>query len=560
MPENSYINLLGVPAVAYWGARARTQPPALGPGQTIEGFIITSYATPGIREIEFRPDFKTIEDSGVTPYEWWPTEEDYENAEFGEKLTNLKRNEELAFSYKTKIIGPKGFPAGLTPVQWTEKIQHYLNEAQALNWVLDALWAEEINNMLIETLQALQLNEYTQAQVLLQEIMQKILIATPQQRSPEAEALLYYNTKGLYDAVLYSIPKTIALVPSEATHNLNETQELLITAMRGNEAVQDEYVSASVITGPHQGLMWSGWTDNYGKFTFSYQGTKEGTDTIVASLIAPSFTIFAEEWESQPAYITWKGGPDLTIYNIFPPVIKIPALVSDIPLKESTINIGTSISLASKTRYYISVDQKPDASDYVLGERDVPLLEPEQISEYNANIAFPNLPAGDYWLIACADADNKIIELDEENNCDTVVYQTFFIVEPPVNRPPDCTMAKAEPSNLWPPNHKMKSIEITGVSDPDNDQLSITINNIMQDEPVNGLGDGDTSPDGILQPLKVRSERSGTGNGRMYHIIFTAYDNKGGQCSSNVQVCVPHDQGKGNICIDEGAIYDSTQE
>jgi hypothetical protein len=60
----------------------------------------------------------------------------------------------------------------------------------------------------------------------------------------------------------------------------------------------------------------------------------------------------------------------------------------------------------------------------------------------------------------------------------------------------------------------------------------------------------------------VRAERVGSpevpGNGRVYHIGFTANDGMGGTCSGEVMVGVPHDQGAGAFPIDDGALYDST--
>src|SRR5260370_18688485 len=38
-------------------------------------------------------------------------------------------------------------------------------------------------------------------------------------------------------------------------------------------------------------------------------------------------------------------------------------------------------------------------------------------------------------------------------------------------------------------------------------------------------------------------ERSGTGNGRVYTIFFTAQNSHAGKSRGTVQVCVPHDQG-----------------
>jgi len=69
------------------------------------------------------------------------------------------------------------------------------------------------------------------------------------------------------------------------------------------------------------------------------------------------------------------------------------------------------------------------------------------------------------------------------------------------------------------------------------------------------------SPDarGIGTPTaQVRAERSGHEDGRVYHIHFHSTDGRGGSCTGTVNVCVPHDQGQGNECVDQGPLYDST--
>lgn len=129
-----------------------------------------------------------------------------------------------------------------------------------------------------------------------------------------------------------------------------------------------------------------------------------------------------------------------------------------------------------------------------------------------------------------------------------------------VNSPPDCNDAYASLDVLWPPNHKMVEITIEGVTDPDGDDITITVTGIWQDEPTNGLGDGDKSPDGDgvgTSSAWVRRERSGLENGRVYHIYFTAEDEYGAICECEVTVSVPHDM-RGAPAVDGGAIYDST--
>jgi hypothetical protein len=133
------------------------------------------------------------------------------------------------------------------------------------------------------------------------------------------------------------------------------------------------------------------------------------------------------------------------------------------------------------------------------------------------------------------------------------------------NHPPICKDASASVDELWPPNHQYENVSITGVTDPDRDPVSIIITGIHQDEPVNGLGDGDTCPDGQgigTSTARVRAERSGTpsvpGDGRVYHISFKASDGRGGVCTGDVTVCVPHDQRPSHTCVDEGSLYNST--
>src|SRR5262249_49649612 len=129
------------------------------------------------------------------------------------------------------------------------------------------------------------------------------------------------------------------------------------------------------------------------------------------------------------------------------------------------------------------------------------------------------------------------------------------------NLPPDCSGATASVSSLWPPNHKFVSVSVLNVTDPDGDPVVITVTGVTQDEPIAGAGDGNTCPDatGVGTPVaSVRSERSGQGDGRVYHVAFTADDGRGGACTGEVLVCVRHDNGHGGSCGDGGPLVDST--
>jgi len=117
-----------------------------------------------------------------------------------------------------------------------------------------------------------------------------------------------------------------------------------------------------------------------------------------------------------------------------------------------------------------------------------------------------------------------------------------------------CSNVVPSRDSLWPPNHRLKTVELMG--DVCGEPADFTITRISQDEPINGLGDGDTSPDGVVNSdgsVELRAERSGTGDGRVYHIDYTA--SQGGvSCEGSVTVGVPHDQGGGSA-VDSGPPY-----
>jgi uncharacterized protein len=128
-----------------------------------------------------------------------------------------------------------------------------------------------------------------------------------------------------------------------------------------------------------------------------------------------------------------------------------------------------------------------------------------------------------------------------------------------LNVGPSCDAATATPDQLFPPNHRFVRIGISGVTDPEGDPVTITVDSIFQDEAVDAPDSGNTAPDGRgvgSGVARVRAERVGTGNGRVYHIGFTATDKLGGSCSGVVQVGVPVNEG--GTAVDDGPLFDST--
>ena len=158
----------------------------------------------------------------------------------------------------------------------------------------------------------------------------------------------------------------------------------------------------------------------------------------------------------------------------------------------------------------------------------------------------------------CADTSMAIIACDPTT--------TDCSPPPPTTTPTiDCSGATLSPGVIWPPDHKMVALTVVGVttSDPMYMPVTITINGIYQDEPVNALGSGNTAPDGSgvgTSTAWVRAERAGPGTGRIYFITFTAQDAGGATCTTAapLQAVVPHDQAQPLPLVDTGQHWDST--
>lgn len=113
--------------------------------------------------------------------------------------------------------------------------------------------------------------------------------------------------------------------------------------------------------------------------------------------------------------------------------------------------------------------------------------------------------------------------------------------------PPVITSVSASPNVLWPPNHTMRpvtvAVSVTDVCDP---SVACQLISVTSNEPINGPGDGNTSPDWqITGPLtaNLRSERAGGGSGRVYTLTVQCTDASNNSATGTTFVMVPHDQG-----------------
>jgi FtsP/CotA-like multicopper oxidase with cupredoxin domain len=116
--------------------------------------------------------------------------------------------------------------------------------------------------------------------------------------------------------------------------------------------------------------------------------------------------------------------------------------------------------------------------------------------------------------------------------------------------PPEISVV-LDPDHLWPPNHKMVTIngDVT-VSDSCDVNPNWRLEYVTSNEPDNDSGDGNTANDiqnadiGTADTqFDLRAERSGNDDGRTYTAGYTVQDADMNEASTSATVEVAHDQG-----------------
>ena len=184
------------------------------------------------------------------------------------------------------------------------------------------------------------------------------------------------------------------------------------------------------------------------------------------------------------------------------------------------------------------------------------------------------------------DPDGDAVTIEEYPTCDYELGDTVveLTITDPSGASDTCTgvvtvldttppeVVVAEPLELWPPNHKYVSFDLSdcaAVADDncDYDLLDVdtdgVITSISSDEVEDaaGNGDGKTTDDIVItgdSSFAVLAEREGTGNGRVYTVNFEVADLSGNVTEASCQVTVPHDM-SGDVAVDDGAVYTVTR-
>jgi hypothetical protein len=116
---------------------------------------------------------------------------------------------------------------------------------------------------------------------------------------------------------------------------------------------------------------------------------------------------------------------------------------------------------------------------------------------------------------------------------------------------PPTVNTKAATAMMWPPNHDLVNVGLTaGVSSACDASPSLGVKVYSNESDTMDTGSGNFSPDAkdvAMRTLRLRSERQGSGNGRVYLIMGTGTDHSNNAGYGCATVVVPQDQSAASV-------------
>jgi hypothetical protein len=311
----------------------------------------------------------------------------------------------------------------------------------------------------------------------------------------------------------------IDLDPDTAINPIGTMHTVTATVEEDGTPVVGVMVHFEVIAGPNTGVMGSDTTDAAGQATFTWSSAVAGVDTVQAT-----FTDSAGRTQrSDRVTKEWIGLPPLTC------------------------DAGSDSSVNEASAFVVdgSASSGGVAPLSYAWSGGLPVTDPSAATTGGTT----GVVYGDQLYVF------TLTVTDSAGQSESCIVNLTVIDS---DLPPDCDNAAASPALLWPPNHKMRNININGVTDVEGPP-TIMVTGATQDEATASVaGAGNFAPDATLMgsSADVRAERSGLYDGRVVQLNFTATDVLGQSCSGSVNVGIPHD--KKDTPIDSGQVYDAT--
>jgi Subtilase family len=201
------------------------------------------------------------------------------------------------------------------------------------------------------------------------------------------------------------------------------------------------------------------------------------------------------------------------------------------------------------------------------------VTQPDDPDQCGALVTYPAPSAvGGCGTVTCSPASGSFFPVGTTTvNCNTASEDSCsFAVTVNDVQPPVVTCSVLAP-RLWPPNHDLVNVGLTvAVSDNCPGTLPVSVDVFSDEDDEMATGDGNFSPDAVdIAPgtLRLRRERRGDADGRVYLDVESAVDASGNVGFACCTVVVPHDRSPASIasvgaqaaaarafCADHGAV------
>jgi hypothetical protein len=141
-------------------------------------------------------------------------------------------------------------------------------------------------------------------------------------------------------------------------------------------------------------------------------------------------------------------------------------------------------------------------------------------------------------------SNSVVLTVTDTNGANSTCMASIVVVD---REGPHIGPVRAQPEVLWPPNHQMVDVAVDYiVADACDSGASISRKlTVTCSEPQSGKGGQSEADWQILDEhhVRLRAERAGIGEGRVYTITVTCRDSSGNSTVRNVSVAVPKSQG-----------------
>jgi type IX secretion system substrate protein len=155
-------------------------------------------------------------------------------------------------------------------------------------------------------------------------------------------------------------------------------------------------------------------------------------------------------------------------------------------------------------------------------------------------VIITQLPAAGSVISGQLDTLITLIATDVAGNADTCTFQ----VQTVDHEAPLITTVSASPTQLWPPNHKLRDVIINYTATDNCGSVTSSLA-VTSNEPATA----NHEPDWIIvdnHHIKLRAERSHFNKDRIYTIAITATDSAGNASTQSTTVTVPCFPGENN--------------